>query len=95
MSGLGYTPARECQQELEQSPDQHQARSSNIKMLESILDSIRGNLNNIERVWGRDSTQWRSATALLQQQVDENIRNSKVHKADVADMLKQLNLQSD
>ena len=72
--------------------------ATDIKKLESVeavLDFIRGNLANIERVWGRDSAQYKSGAQLMRQQLEQNLRKANIHQTDVADLLNKLNLHDD
>ena len=43
----------------------------NLKLLELVLAHIRANLSNIERVWGRASPQYASASQILHTQLLE------------------------
>lgn len=50
-----------------------------LKLIEGVLDFIRGNLNNIRNTWGATSPQYRAASEIMQQYFDENMKRLKIN----------------
>ncbi|RMZ77647.1 hypothetical protein DV738_g4252, partial [Chaetothyriales sp. CBS 135597] len=63
------------------------SEAATLKLIENVLDYIRSNLANIERVWGADSVQYKSASEIMNSYLDENLRAHSVDKEDIADLL--------
>lgn len=64
-----------------------------LEVINAVLDFIRSNLANIERVWGRDSRQYEAASVLMAQQLDENLKKAKLQRTDIADLLQGLSIK--
>ncbi|KAI1611191.1 hypothetical protein EDD36DRAFT_421197 [Exophiala viscosa] len=52
-----------------------------VQRINVLLDTIRLNLSNIERTWGKDSVQYRSASEVMQECLVENV--ARLKKSDV------------
>ena len=63
-----------------------------LALINHVLDFIRGNLSNIERVWGRDSSQFKAASKLMEQHLDENLKRLDVERSDLDELMAGLSL---
>lgn len=63
-----------------------------LTLINHVLDFIRGNLSNIERVWGRQSSQYAAASKLMEQYLDENLDKLNVQRSDIGDLMQKLSL---
>lgn len=62
------------------------------KLIKAVVEHIRVNLENIKRVWGKDSPQYKSAATILDSYLNDNLKQEGVSKDDIADMLNDLDL---
>jgi hypothetical protein len=77
---------------MDQADVNAESNSERLTVINSVLDFIRGNLANIERVWGRDSMQYVAANSVMQEYLDENLRKMDIQHADLADLLQGLSI---
>jgi hypothetical protein len=72
----------------------HDARRSpeTIAAIDAVLDFIRGNLSNIEKVWGSSSQQYKAAQAIMNDYLDENLRKVNVARSELDDLMRDLSL---
>jgi hypothetical protein len=63
-----------------------------LKLLELVLDHIRSNLVNIRNTWGADSVQYKSASEIMEQYLEENTKRLKVAKPDLEELMKKMSL---
>lgn len=63
-----------------------------LKLVELVLDHIRSNLVNIRNTWGADSVQYKSASEIMAQYLEENTKRLKVAKPDLEELMKQMSL---
>lgn len=63
-----------------------------LKLLELVLDHIRSNLANIKNTWGADSVQYKSASEIMEQYLEENTKRLKVAKPDLEELMKKMSL---
>jgi hypothetical protein len=63
-----------------------------LKLLELVLDHIRSNLVNIRNTWGSDSVQYKSASEIMEQYLEENTKRLKVAKPDLEELMKKMSL---
>ncbi|RMZ91894.1 hypothetical protein DV736_g880, partial [Chaetothyriales sp. CBS 134916] len=63
-----------------------------LKLIEAVLDYIRSNLANIQKVWGVDSVQYKSASEIMNSYLDENLRAHSVDKDDMAELLAKMSI---
>ncbi|RMZ85578.1 hypothetical protein DV737_g624, partial [Chaetothyriales sp. CBS 132003] len=63
-----------------------------LKLIETVLDYIRSNLANIQKVWGVDSVQYKSASEIMNSYLDENLRAHSVDKDDIAELLANMSI---
>lgn len=76
-----------------QSPSTRKETSQEtLALVNHVLDFIRGNLSNIERVWGRESTQFKDASKIMDQYLDENLKRLDVQRSDLDELMKGLSL---
>lgn len=70
--------------------------ASTLKLIEGVLEFIRGNLSNIARTWGTSSPQYRSAREIMEKYFDENLQKMQIDpkkdKLDLADLLGEMSL---
>jgi hypothetical protein len=66
-----------------------------LKLIEAVLDYIRSNLNNIRKVWGVDSAQYKSASQIMNSYLDENLKKHDVQKGDIAELLGRMSIDDD
>lgn len=64
-----------------------------LKLLELVLDHIRANLVNIRNTWGTGSVQYKSASEIMGQYLEENAKRLKVVKPDLEELMKKMSLQ--
>lgn len=75
-----------------QTSSQDGMSSETLALVEAVLDYIRANLENIKKVWGVDSAQYKSAATIMNSYLDENLKKQGIEKDDIADLLKDLKL---
>jgi hypothetical protein len=63
-----------------------------LKLLEQVLDHIRANLVNIRNTWGAKSVQYKSASEIMEQYLEENIKRLRVAKPDLEELMKKMSL---
>jgi hypothetical protein len=63
-----------------------------LKLLELVLDHIRSNLANIKNTWGADSVQYKSASEIMEQYLEENTKKLKVAKPELEELMKKMSL---
>ena len=63
-----------------------------LKLLELVLDHIRSNLANIKNTWGAHSVQYKSASEIMEQYLEENTKRLKVAKPDLEELMKKMSL---
>lgn len=70
--------------------------SSPLRQVESMLDYIRANLDNIRRTWGVTSSQYGAASEIMQKYFNENIKklnlNDDQQQASLDDLLAKMSL---
>ncbi|KAJ9663675.1 hypothetical protein H2198_000687 [Neophaeococcomyces mojaviensis] len=73
-----------------QEPD-----ADTMKLIEAVLDFIRGNLNNIRNTWGTSSPQYKAASEIMQAYFNENMQKLQVDttEANLEDLLSNLSLE--
>jgi hypothetical protein len=59
---------------------------------DAVLDFIRGNLSNIEKVWGSSSRQYKDAQSIMSDYLDENLRKINVARSELDDLMRDLSL---
>lgn len=69
-----------------------QSSEETLTLINHVLDFIRGNLDNISRVWGRNSTQYEAASKIMEQYLDENLKKVNVQRSDLGDPMQKLSL---
>ena len=69
-----------------------QASEGSLKLFEQILDYIRSNLANIQKTWGPESAQYKSALGIMNGFLEENAKRLKVEKPDLEDLMKSMKL---
>jgi hypothetical protein len=69
-----------------------EASPETLKLLELVLDHIRANLVNIRNTWGAESVQYKSATEIMEQYLEENTKRLKVAKPDLGELMKKMSL---
>jgi hypothetical protein len=69
-----------------------ETNAETLSLVSNVLDFIRGNLSNIERVWGRESEQFKSASSIMNQYLDDNLRRLDVDRSDLGELMKGLTL---
>lgn len=50
-----------------------------MRRVESMLDYIRSNLDNIRRTWGATSSQYSAASEIMQKYFDDNIKEMNMN----------------
>ena len=75
-----------------QTSSQDGMSSETLALVEAVLDYVRANLENIKKVWGVDSAQYKSAATIMNSYLDENLKKQGIEKDDIADLLKDLKL---
>ncbi|RMD44943.1 hypothetical protein DV735_g145, partial [Chaetothyriales sp. CBS 134920] len=88
-------PPLPSQQQRTTSMAEPGSEAATLKLIENVLDYIRANLSNIERVWGADSVQYKSASEIMNSYLDENLRAHSVDKEDIADLLAKMSVGDD
>lgn len=78
-----------------QTSSQDGMSSETLALVEAVLDYIRANLENIKKVWGVGSPQYKSAASIMNSYLDENLKKQGIKKDDIADMLGDLKLDDD
>jgi hypothetical protein len=63
-----------------------------LRLLELVLDHIRSNLVNIRNTWGAESVQYKSASEIMEQYLEENSKRLKVAKPDLEELMKKMSL---
>jgi hypothetical protein len=63
-----------------------------LTLINHVLDFIRGNLSNIEKVWGRGSSQYKAASQVMQQYLDENLKKLNVERSGLDHLMQGLSL---
>lgn len=66
-----------------------------LKLLELVLDHIRANLANIRKTWGPESIQYKSATEIMDQYLEENAKRLKVQKPNLEDLMQNMKLDDE
>lgn len=69
-----------------------QTSEETLNLINHVLDFIRGNLDNISRVWGRDSSQYEAASKVMEKYLDENLKKVNVQRSDLGDLMSKLSL---
>jgi hypothetical protein len=69
-----------------------QAQPLPLQVIEQILNFIRGNLYNIECSWGKDSPQYRSALQLMNEWLDENVKQLNLGQSDLDELMQKMSL---
>lgn len=66
-----------------------------LKLIEGVLDYIRGNLNNIQNTWGTSSPQYNAAREILQTYFDENMKkmNLDIQDTSLEDLIANMSLE--
>ncbi|ETN45204.1 uncharacterized protein HMPREF1541_10081 [Cyphellophora europaea CBS 101466] len=77
---------------MDQSNFHNETKPETLVLINNVLDFIRGNLANIEKVWGRDSTQFKSASTIMEQYLDDNLRKINVKRSDIDDLMQKLSI---
>lgn len=69
--------------------------TATLNLISSVLDFIRGNLSNILETWGRDSPQYKSASAVMQAYLAENVKRIKgqVQEGEIEALMQGLSLE--
>jgi hypothetical protein len=63
-----------------------------LKLFEQVLDHIRANLVNIRNTWGAESVQYKSASEIMEQYLEENTKRLRVAKPDLDELMKKMSL---
>ena len=63
-----------------------------LKVIEQVLNFIRGNLYNIECSWGKNSQQYTSALQLMNEWLDDNVAQLKVGQSDLDELMQKMSL---
>jgi hypothetical protein len=63
-----------------------------LDLINHVLDFIRGNLSNIEKVWGRESAQYRAASQVMEQYLDENLKKINIQRSELDALMQKLSL---
>lgn len=69
-----------------------QGQSLPLRVIEQVLNFIRGNLYNIESSWGKDSPQYRSAVQLMNEWLDENVKQLNLGQSDLDELMQRMSL---
>ena len=69
-----------------------QAQPLPLQVIEQILNFIRGNLYNIECSWGKDSPQYRSALQLMNEWLDDNVKQLDLGQPDIDELMQKMSL---
>jgi hypothetical protein len=63
-----------------------------LQVIEQVLNFIRGNLYNIESSWGIDSPQYRSAVQLMNDWLDDNVKQLNLGQSDLDELMQKMSL---
>lgn len=63
-----------------------------IQVIEEVLNFIRGNLHNIEGSFGKNSPQYRSAVQLMDDWLQENVKEVNVEQSDLDELVQKMSL---
>ena len=77
---------------MESTSQPSQTSEETLTLINQVLDFIRGNLDNIARVWGRNSTQYEAASKIMEQYLDENLKKVNLQRSDLGDLMQNLTL---
>ena len=63
-----------------------------IQVIEEVLNFIRGNLYNIENSWGKESPQYISASQLMEEWLDKNVKQLNLEKSELDELMAKMSL---
>ena len=63
-----------------------------LQVIEEVLNFIRGNLNNIESSWGKHSPQYESASQLMEEWLEQNVKELNIPKSELDELMAKLSL---
>lgn len=68
-----------------------------LQLIEAVLDYIRLNLSNIQKTWGPDSAQYKSATEIMQVYLTDNVKRMKgeVQDGEIEELMAGLSLEAE
>jgi len=69
-----------------------QARPLPLRVIEEVLNFIRGNLQNVESSWGKDSPQYRSAVQLMDEWLNDHVKQLNLEKSDLDELMQKMSL---